>query len=236
MKVSDAGVYAIALHEGIVPGPYRDSVGVWTWGIGHTVAAGLPDPARMARGMPNDLDKAIRDALAQFKADLAKYEGDVDRAVTTKISQHEFDALVSFHFNTGGIFRAQLTKALNAGDRAGAAKGFMSWLKPPEIKARREAERDLFVTGTYPGGAVNVWGVDSAGKVIWKPVRRLTMPQVLALMGKDAPVVVQPLPSKPVVDHKTASGATQVPDFPAAAPGLPGWLARLIAFFTGKGA
>ena len=40
MKTSDAGIFALALHEGIVPGPYRDSVGVWTYGIGHTLGAG----------------------------------------------------------------------------------------------------------------------------------------------------------------------------------------------------
>jgi GH24 family phage-related lysozyme (muramidase) len=31
-------------------------------------------------------------------------------AVTVNMSQTEFDALVSFHYNTGGDFRATLTK------------------------------------------------------------------------------------------------------------------------------
>ena len=56
MKTSDAGLFAIALHEGIVPGPYFDSVGVLTYGIGHTLGAGYPDPAKMQRGMPTNLD------------------------------------------------------------------------------------------------------------------------------------------------------------------------------------
>ena len=50
MKTSDAGLFALALHEGIVPAPYRDSVGVWTYGIGHTLGAGYPDPEKMLRG------------------------------------------------------------------------------------------------------------------------------------------------------------------------------------------
>ena len=40
MKTSDAGLFALALHEGIVPAPYKDSVGVLTYGIGHTLGAG----------------------------------------------------------------------------------------------------------------------------------------------------------------------------------------------------
>ena len=35
-----------------MPGPYLDVKGVWTFGIGHTAAAGAPDPATLPRGMP----------------------------------------------------------------------------------------------------------------------------------------------------------------------------------------
>jgi lysozyme len=183
MKLSDAGLYALALHEGIVPGPYLDSVGVWTYGIGHTAAAGGPDPAKMARGMPADLDNAIADVMALFRKDAAAYELAVARAVKVSLDQHQFDALVSFHYNTGAIARASLVKKLNAGDYAGAGAGFMAWVKPPEITERRKSERDLFLTGAYPGGAVTVWGVTDAGKVIWKAQRRLNMPQFMALIS-----------------------------------------------------
>jgi len=198
MKLSDAGIYALALHEGIVPGPYLDSVKVWTYGIGHTSAAGAPHPATMARGMPADLDAEIREVIQLFKQDAAKYEADVARAVKVPLKQHQFDALVSFHYNTGAIGRASLVKKLNAGDYAGAGAGFMAWLKPPELRKRREAERDLFLHGTYPGGAVNVWGVDKAGNVIWKPVKRLTMPQFMALAGR--PLSPTPVDDSPAPD------------------------------------
>ena len=114
--------------------------------------------------------------------DLAKYEGDVNRAVTVDTSQAEFDALVSFHYNTGAIFRATLTKRLNAGDRAGAAASFMSWSKPPEIIPRRKAEQALFAKGTYPQARATVWGVDANGRVIWKPVRTLGLPEIILMM------------------------------------------------------
>ena len=187
MKLSDAGLYALALHEGIVPGPYRDSVGVWTYGIGHTAAAGGLDPADMPRGMPANLSEAVEDAIDMFRHDAAKYEAAVARAVKVPLKQHQFDALVSFHYNTGAIAKASLVKKLNAGDYEGAGAGLMAWVKPPEVRKRREAERDLFLRGVYPGGTVNVWGVTKEGKVIWKPVMRLNMPQFLAIA--DAPPV-----------------------------------------------
>ncbi|WP_415128195.1 hypothetical protein [Paracoccus sp. (in: a-proteobacteria)] len=51
MQVSDKGVAFLVAHEGIVPGPYLDGVGVWTFGIGHTAAAGAPIPKDLPRGM-----------------------------------------------------------------------------------------------------------------------------------------------------------------------------------------
>lgn len=206
MRISDDGLYAMALHEGVVPAPYLDSVGVWTLGIGHTSGAGEPDPADLPKGMPADMDRALRRVFDLFRHDVQKYEAAVRRAVRVPVTQAEFDALVSFHYNTGAIDRATLVKKLNAGDRAGAAAGFMSWVKPPEIRKRREAERDLFATGVYPVGRVNVWGATSAGKVIWKPVRTLNMAEFMALLGADSAPPVRPdapvaAPAPPVASN-----------------------------------
>lgn len=190
MKVSDKGIAALIAHEGIVPGPYKDSVGVWTFGIGHTAAAGRPDPVQMPRGMPADLDAALVHVFDVFRDDLVKYETEVARALKVPVSQNEFDALVSFHYNTGAIGRASLVKALNAGDRAGAARGFMSWVKPKEIIERRRSELKLFRDGVYPELKATVWRVDANGRVIWKPVKTLTMAQMLQMMrGKPEPML-----------------------------------------------
>ena len=195
MKTSDAGLFALALHEGIVPAPYFDSVGVKTYGIGHTAAAGAPDPASLPMGMPANLDAALRDVFDLFRRDVAKYEAAVNRAVKVPITQAQFDALVSFHYNTGAIGRASLVKRLNAGDVGGAATGMMAWSKPAEIIPRRKAEQALFAHGTYPTGQATVWQVNSAGKVIWKPARRLSKDQVLALL--DGPVAEPHKPAAP---------------------------------------
>lgn len=196
MQMTDNGLLALVRHEGIVPGPYRDVKQVWTFGLGHTAAAGVPDPATMPRGMPADLDAGLREAFRLFRADLAAYEAEVLRAVRVPLEPHEFDALVSFHYNTGGIAKAALTRHLNAGDRAAAAAAFMGWLKPVAIRPRREAERDLFATGRYPAGTIPVWSVDRHGRVDFsRSIRRLTEDDALALLR---PAGV-PVPTQSVV-------------------------------------
>ena len=126
--------------------PYRDSVGVWTIGVGHTKAAGPPDPRGMGIITYND-------ALDMLARDIRKYEDGVNKALTVPVKQHEFDALVSFHYNTGAIMRASLTKLLNRGDRAGAAKAFLNWTRAGANKNaliyRRTAEMELFGSGEY---------------------------------------------------------------------------------------
>jgi hypothetical protein len=66
MRTTERGLLALARHEGVVPAPYLDVKGVWTFGIGHTAEAGAPDPAKMPRGMPADLDAGIAEALRLF--------------------------------------------------------------------------------------------------------------------------------------------------------------------------
>lgn len=159
MKISAKGVLEIAEHEGVVLGPYRDSVGVWTYGVGHTAAAGAPDPAKMQREDTRGwsaarVDAELVNALRLFDQDLDSYEARVAKAVKVPLKPHEFDALVSFDFNTGGIFKAKLTEAINRGDKSG--EGFMGWIKPKELIKRRKAERALFLSGNYDGNGNDI--------------------------------------------------------------------------------
>ena len=213
MKTTDRGLLALIRHEGVVPGPYLDVKDIWTFGIGHTAAAGPPDPARMPRGMPGDLDAGIREAFRIFRTDLAAYETEVLRAVKVPLATHEFDALVSFHYNTGGIAKAALTRHLNAGNRVAAAAAFMGWLRPAAIRSRREAERDLFAEGCYPTGTIPVWSVDRNGRVDFsRPIRRLTEAEALALLRPTA--TPMPTPAQPAT--------------------TPSWWLRLASLFTRK--
>lgn len=213
-RTSDRELLALIRHEGVVPGPYLDVKDIWTFGIGHAAAAGPPDPARMPRGMPADLDVGIRDAFRIFRTDLATYEAEVLRAVKVPLEPHEFDALVSFHYNTGGIAKAALTRHRNAGNRAAAAAAFMGWLKPAAIRSRREAERDLFARGIYPIGTIPVWSVDRNGRVDFsRLIRRLSETEALALLQ---PTSVSVPPNQP--------------------PATRTWWQRLMELFNGEAA
>ena len=223
MHMTDRGLLALIRHEGIVPGPYLDVNDVWTFGIGHTAEAGAPDPAHMPRGMPGDLDAGIREAFRLFRIDISAYETAVLRAVNVPLEPHEFDYLVSFHYNTGGIAKAALTKALNAGNRTAASDGFMGWLRPAAIRPRRDAERALFATGRYPTGDSPVWAVERDGRVSFaRPIRRLTEAEALALL--------RPIVGPPAIPTPSAlSAATPAAPAPVAPVGAT-LAARLLAF------
>ena len=90
---------------------------------------------------------------ARLEQDIARHARDVDRALAdAPTSQAQFDALVSFHFNTGAIARATLTRRHRAGDHGGAAAEFARWNRAggrvlPGLVRRREAEAALYRQG-----------------------------------------------------------------------------------------
>lgn len=67
---------------------------------------------------------------ARLERDLERYAADVARALgDAPTTQDQFDAMVSFHYNTGAIARATLTRKHKAGDHRGAALEFARWNK-----------------------------------------------------------------------------------------------------------
>ena len=115
----------------------------WTIGWG---ATGRDDDGRIGPGTVWTQDKCD----ARLTEDLAIYAAEVVTAIgNTPTTQTQFDALVSFHYNTGAITRATLTKKHVAGDFAGAAKEFARWNKAggrvmKGLVRRRAAEADLY--------------------------------------------------------------------------------------------
>ncbi|WP_086607919.1 lysozyme [Erythrobacter donghaensis] len=87
------------------------------------------------------------DRLAE---DLARYAADVAAALgSAPTTQNQFDALVSFHYNTGAIARATLTAKHVAGDHEGAAREFARWNRAAGrvlkgLVNRRAAEAELY--------------------------------------------------------------------------------------------
>lgn len=155
MKTSLNGLCAILAHEAIVLRTYDDGVGVLTIGAGHTAMAGDPKP------VPG-LKISITEAINIFREDLVKYEADVKRSVRVPLEQHQFDALVSWHYNTGSISTATLTKKLNNRDIEGAAKEFKRWNKGGGkvlrgLVKRRKEETAIFSNGDYGNAAIQVF-------------------------------------------------------------------------------
>ena len=86
----------------------------------------------------------------RFERDLERYAAEVAAAIgDAPTTQGQFDALVSFHYNTGAIARATLTRRHVAGDHAGAAREFARWNRAGGrvlrgLTRRRAAEAELY--------------------------------------------------------------------------------------------
>lgn len=115
----------------------------WTIGWGHTGPEVKP-------GLIWTQEQCDR----QLEIDLVRYADDVARAIgDAPTSQAQFDAMVSFHYNTGAIGRATLTKKHVAGDFDGAAREFGRWTRAGGrvlngLVRRRESEAKLYRSGS----------------------------------------------------------------------------------------
>ncbi|GLK42354.1 MULTISPECIES: lysozyme [Novosphingobium] len=89
---------------------------------------------------------------ARFDVDMVDYVKEVAAFIgSAATSQNQFDALVSFHYNTGKITSSTLGKLHKAGDFAGAQAQFGKWIyndgKPMTgLKNRRADEAKLYGT------------------------------------------------------------------------------------------
>lgn len=90
------------------------------------------------------------DCDARLERDLARFAREVARAIgDAPTSQAQFDALTSFHYNTGAIARATLTRLHKAGDFVGVAEEFGKWVhaggrRLSGLVRRRAAEAALY--------------------------------------------------------------------------------------------
>lgn len=147
MNISQKGVDLVKHFEGLFLNAYLCPANVWTIGYGHTGIKHNDGTVRAGR-------KVTKQQAEQLLADdlNAKYAPDVRRFIAVPLTQDQFDALVSFHFNTGALGKSTLRRKLNAGDYSGAATEFAKWTRGggkvlPGLVRRRRAERKLFESG-----------------------------------------------------------------------------------------
>ncbi|MEN4246989.1 lysozyme [Serratia marcescens] len=146
MQISKCGIELIKRFEGLRLKAYQDSVGVWTIGYGWTQPV---DGKKVGPGM--QIDQATAERL--LKCGVVQYEQGVNQLVKVKITQGQFDALVSFAYNLGlrSLSTSTLLQKLNDGDKQGAADQFGRWVNAggkrlDGLVARRAAEREMFLS------------------------------------------------------------------------------------------
>lgn len=146
-RISETGLALIKQWEGLRLRAYRCPAGVWTIGYGHTgnVRAGM--------------EITEEDADALLVSDLATFERAVAQAVKVPLTQHQFDALVSFAFNVGveAFRKSTLLRKLNALDYAAVPGELAKWVyaggrKLDGLVSRRAAEAGLWVRGSHVAG------------------------------------------------------------------------------------
>lgn len=139
MHINKAGLELIKSFEGCRLVAYKCPAGVWTIGYGHT--AGVYEGMKITQAQAEDF----------LKSDMVKYEKYVDLYCGhLNLNENEYSALVSFCYNCGAGNLRTLVNNRNKGQIADALllynKAAGKVLKG--LVRRRDAERDLFLTGT----------------------------------------------------------------------------------------
>lgn len=120
MRMSPEGLKALQEREGLRLHVYMDTAGKQTIGYGHLV------------GTFEDYSGGItpQEASELLASDVSTAENAVASLVTVPLTQGQFDALVSFVFNTGttAFKNSTLLKMLNAGDYQAAEEQFVRWV------------------------------------------------------------------------------------------------------------
>lgn len=138
MKTSEKGLALIKSHEGRRLSSYRCPAGVWTVGYGST-------GPHVKEGMRITINEADQLLLK----DVARFEARVNQLVKVPLTQGQFDALVSFDFNTGALHSSTLLKRLNEGHYSNIPAQLMRWTRGggrelPGLVRRRRDEAELW--------------------------------------------------------------------------------------------
>ena len=142
LSLSLGGAGAIVAHEGMRPVAYVDPVGIVTVCAGHTKTAKLGQTKTKAQ------------CATLLQQDVLDAETAIKRLTKAKLTQRQYDALVSFVFNVGesNYAKSTLLRRINEGSCNAAADEFRKWNKAggrvlPGLTKRREAEASEFRSG-----------------------------------------------------------------------------------------
>lgn len=142
MKTSQKGIDLIKSFETLVLKSYLCPAGKLTIGYGHT-----KDVVAGTRITEQQAEEFLREDLEESEQYVSKY-------IKRKLTQYQFDALVSFVFNcgVGNFLKSTLLKKVkvNPNDQSIAIE-FSKWIhadgKPLDgLRRRRKAEAELYFT------------------------------------------------------------------------------------------
>lgn len=142
--ISTAGLALIQEHEGFRSMPEQMPDGGWLVGYSHV---------RAGEAGPNVTEQEALDLLTM---DVAPVERTVNALLKPKLTQSQFDALVSFAFSIGleAFAESQVLRRVNEGDFVAAACAMDAWRKvemddeavvSDTLVRRRAAEKALFL-------------------------------------------------------------------------------------------
>lgn len=145
MQISENGLSLIKKFEGFSAKPYLCPAGKLTIGFGHVIKKGEEFP---------DSGINVINAEKLLKTDVGIAEKAIAKWVNIPISQHQFDALVSFVYNIGTrAFRGStMLRLLRENKPEQAAGEFSKWIYAGGkvqngLLKRRAEERAMF---TFP--------------------------------------------------------------------------------------
>ena len=158
MKVSDKLIQMLKHHEGVRQKPYRCPAKLWTIGVGHVLyprqgALKLEERDSVPLRDEDNRTFSMEEVDGILRSDLERFERGVERYCPVKLTQGQFDALVSFSFNLGlgGLQRSTLRQKVLRGDFEGASEEFLKYtiaggkvLKG--LVNRRNDEKALFLS------------------------------------------------------------------------------------------
>lgn len=149
MNVTPRVAMEVACHEAIVRSSYYDSVGVLTWSVGLTSATGH----RVDRYLNNP--QPLQHCIDVYVWALINYARQVrDVFADHPLTEPQFAAALSFHWNTGAIRKSSWVDRWKRGDLAEAERRFKTWNKAGGVTnkglvARRADEADLLFRGIW---------------------------------------------------------------------------------------
>jgi lysozyme len=180
MKTSDNGLAEIIGHEGVCLSPYKDSVGVWTIGIGATRTE-MPNIA-------NHSDITMQEAFGLLHKSIKRYENALNQFINVGISQTMFDALASWCYNVGvgWVPKATVIRLINQGvTGAPLYDALMMFRSPPEITLRRKKEANLLAYGKYSNnGRALLFPVSSSGRPLYGKGKTINVWEYMSQLGE----------------------------------------------------